>query len=132
MKSRLNKIPILKAEAYYINASHYNRVRLALARLGKPLRIELVNLCGLDVILDDTEWVCVDRKLADLPAVAWTDFKVGVRNNLHKPVACQVRYYHDHADLVCDTVLFSINRYLKTELALKKNHQRYPVSYLPT
>lgn len=132
MKSRLSKIPILKAEAYHINASYYNRVRLALTRLGKPLRIELINLCGLDVILDDNEWICVDRNVSDLPSVAWTDFKIGARNNLHKPVACQVRYYQDHADLVCDTVLFSINRYLKTEMALKESQLRYPVSYLPS
>ena len=131
MNSRFSKIPILKAEAYYVNASHYNRVRVALARLEKPLRIELVNLSGLDIILDDTEWVCVDRNLGDLPAVAWTDFKTKTRNGLHKPVACQIRYYHDHADLLCDTVLFYIHRYLEKKLAAQKADSVHSVSYLP-
>ena len=77
MKSRLSDVPILKSTPTCIEAMYYNRVRIALTRIDNPLRIELINLRGLDIVIDDEVWVCVDRTLNDLPIFAWTDFERG-------------------------------------------------------
>lgn len=130
MKSRFGKLPIIKAATYSVNAAYYNRIRIALLRLEKPIRIELVNLGSLDMLLDDTEWLCVDKNLGDLPTVAWTDFKTGMRNSLNEPVTCQIRHYNDHADLVCETALYSVYRYLEKELKPKTTGLIHPLSYL--
>jgi hypothetical protein len=110
---------------------YYNRVRIALSRLDNPLRIELINLRGLDIVIDDDVWVCVDRTLNDLPIFAWTDFDYSSRTNLFEPVACRLRFYHNHADLICGTVLDLINRNLDSRL-LRLQQQTKPskISYL--
>jgi len=131
MKSRFSKLPIVKAAEYNVKASYYNRIRIALVRLEKPIRIELVNLGSLDMVLDDTEWVCVDKNLGDLPTVAWTDFKTGRRNSLNEAVACQIRYYNDHADLVCETALYYVYRYLEKKLTPKTTGLISTLSYFP-
>ena len=131
MKSRYSKLPIIKAATYSINASYYNRIRIALLRSEKPIRIELVNLSSLDMIIDETEWVCVDKNLSDLPTVAWTDFKTSMRNGLHEPVACQIRHYNDHTDLVCETVLYSVYRYLEKESTPTSRDSIHTLNYLP-
>ena len=131
MKSRLSDVPTLKATPTYIESMYYNRVRIALARIGNPLRIELINLRGLDIVIDDEVWVCVDRTLNDLPIFAWTDFEHGARKNLFEPIACRLRFYHNHADLICGTVLDLINRNLDSRLS-RLNEQNKPskLSYL--
>ena len=65
MRSRLNDIPILKSTQYRMEAVYYNRVHLALKRIGNPLRIELINLRGLDIVIEDDAWICVDRAIGD-------------------------------------------------------------------
>jgi len=131
MKSRLNDVPILKTTPTCIEAMYYNRVRIALSRIDNPLRIELINLRGLDIIIDDEVWVCVDRTLNDLPIFAWTDFENNVRKNLFEPIACRLRFYHNHADLICGTVLDLINRNLDARLTrLQEQNQPSTISYL--
>ena len=97
MKTRLNEVPSLREVPAVVQPSHYNTVRLALIRLGKPLRIELEGLRHLDMLLDDEAWVCVDRMLNDLPVVAWTDFQNDSRSSLNEPAKCQLRLFHAHA-----------------------------------
>jgi hypothetical protein len=110
---------------------YYNRVRLALSRLENPLRIELINLRGLDIIIDDEAWVCVDRTLNDLPIFAWTDFENAARKSLYEPVQCRLRFYHNHADLICGTVLDLIHRNLDNRLAKSSDSfQPASISYL--
>jgi hypothetical protein len=131
MKSRLSDVPILKATPTYIEAMYYNRVRIALSRIGNPLRIELINLRGLDIVIDDEVWACVDRTLNDLPIFAWTDFESGARTNLFDPIGCRLRFYHNHADLICGTVLDLINRNLDARLSrLKEQNKPSKLSYL--
>ncbi|MFV2055843.1 MAG: hypothetical protein ACC707_05210 [Thiohalomonadales bacterium] len=105
MKSRLNDIPILKSVPTYIEANYYNRIRIGIDRLGPPLRIELMNLRGLDLIADTDAWVCVDQAMNDLPILAWTGFETGRRSSLQEAVACELKFYHSHADLICGSVL---------------------------
>lgn len=131
MKSRLSDVPILKTTPTYIEAMYYNRVRIALSRISNPIRIELINLRGLDIVIDDEVWACVDRTLNDLPIFAWTDFEYGARTNLFDPIACRLRFYHNHADLICGTVLDLINRNLDARLSrLKANYTPSKPSYL--
>jgi hypothetical protein len=131
MKSRLSDVPILKTTPTFIESMYYNRVRIALSRIDNPLRIELINLRGLDIVIDDEVWACVDRTLNDLPIFAWTDFEAGARNNLFEPIACRLRFYHNHADLICGTVLDLVNRNLDARLS-RLNEQNEPseLSYL--
>lgn len=88
-----------------MQAGYYNRARLALLRLGNPLRLELHGLHGIDVIMDDYAWMAVDRNQIDLPLLAWTDFDARRRNGLHQPVACRMHLYHFHAGLIMSDVL---------------------------
>lgn len=130
MKSRLHDVPVLKAVSSYIEAYYFNRVRLALCRHSNPLRVELVNLRGLDVILTDDEWICVDRTLNDLPIFAWTDFEYKTRADLRAPVPCQLRFFHNHADLICGSVLDLLNRHLERTLKQDRTARKADVIYL--
>ena len=131
MKSRLSDVPILKSTPTFIEAMYYNRVRIGLSRIDNPLRIELINLRGLDIVIDDEAWVCVDRTLNDLPIFAWTDFEYSARKSLFEPIACRLRFYHNHADLICGTVLDLINRNLDARLSrLQEKNKPSSVSYL--
>lgn len=131
MRSRLSDVPILKTTPTIIEAMYYNRVRIALSRIDNPLRIELINLRGLDIVIDDEVWVCVDRTLNDMPIFAWTDFEYSARNNLFEPITCRLRFYHNHADLICGTVLDLIYRNLDARLSrLQEQNQPTQVSYL--
>jgi hypothetical protein len=103
--SRLRDVPALKVIDSVVAAKHYNRVRLALMRLEDPLRFPLPHLRGLDMVLSDTEWICVDRTLNDLPVLAWTDFQISGRSALYAPVACRLRFYHAYAGLIVGTLL---------------------------
>lgn len=105
MKSRIEDIPKLKTEPSAVDAHRYNQIKLGLLRVENPLRLELPGLRGMDIILDNTTWVCVDRTLYDLPVLAWTDFAAAGRSALHEPIRCLLHYYHIHAELIKDTVL---------------------------
>ena len=119
MKSRIDDIPKLSTEPVSISASHYNQVRLGILRLENPLRIPLPRLRGMDIIINDKAWVCVDRTLYDLPVLAWTDFEVSHRDSLHTPVRCQLNFYHIEADLISETVLNALYK----EIILLLNQQ---------
>lgn len=88
-----------------IEAACYNRVRLALLRLGNPLRIALVQHRGLEVILDDDIWLCVDSLADEQPVLAWREFQVHARDNLHQPIACELWLYHNCAGLIMGAAL---------------------------
>lgn len=88
-----------------MQAVYYNRVRLALLRLGNPLRLEMPGLRGIDVILDDSAWMAVDRNQVDMPLLAWTDFDAGQREALHQAVPCRMHLYHFHAGLLMGDLL---------------------------
>ena len=103
MKSRLNDIPIIKSVPSYVGATHFNRVRLSQIRLDNSLRLELFSLRGLDIVIDDDAWVCIDRTLGDLPVLAWTDFDKDSRKGLHQPVSCKWASNRDAA--VCSAAL---------------------------
>jgi hypothetical protein len=116
MLYRLNDLQPLHTLKRVIQADDYNRVRLALRRIGNPLRFELQNLRCLDIILNDQHWVCVDPCMRDRPVMAWTDFQAARRSAIHTPVECMLRMYHVHAGLVMGEVLDGVGRTLHREL----------------
>ena len=80
-----------------IDAACYNRISLALARLGDPLSVEISPL-RMVMRVERRFWVA--RSLVnEIPLIAWVNFRVGGRG-LHEPVPCQVRLYHFHASLL--------------------------------
>lgn len=121
MATRLEDVPVIKVKPSTIEAEIYNRIRLGLMRLENPLRLTLPGLRGMDVLLDNKAWVCVDRTLYDLPVLAWTEFDTQSRTGLHLPIACRVNYYHIHANVIAETVLATTDRLLKERL---KPYQR--------
>ncbi|NOY71100.1 MAG: hypothetical protein GXP14_01780 [Gammaproteobacteria bacterium] len=114
--TRLEDVPVIKISPVSIAAGNYNRIRLALLRLDNPLRIPLPELRGMDLIVDEEAWVCVDRTLYDLPVLAWTAFKNQGRSALHLPINCQLNYYHIHANVIAETVLTTTDRVLQERL----------------
>ena len=115
MPPRLPSQEPLRTFPKLIEADCYNRVRLALHRLPRPLRVELPDHRGLEALLDDDGWLVVDTLQADQPVLAWVDF--GHRNGLNEPVACVLKTYHVHAGLVMGTALEALARALTDRLA---------------
>jgi len=103
-----------------IEAACYNQVRLALCRLGSPLRIALPDHTGLVIILNDRRWLCVDSNHDDLPIMAWSDFDTHRHNQaLHAPVPCRLHLYHMHAGLVMGSALDALYLSLLDQLAVE-------------
>lgn len=95
-----------------IEAACYNRVRLALLRRGRPLRVAVPNHRGLEMILDDRHWLCVDSFQNDQPILGWDEFETAGRAALHAPVSCRLCFYHVHAGLVMGSVLDALQQAL--------------------
>jgi len=114
---KLDNIHALRILPKTIEAICYNHVRLALARLGNPLRVALPEHRGLEVILNNQHWLCVDSNHDDQPIMAWLDFDTHSYNRaLHEPVPCQLRLYHIHAGLVMGSALDALNQSLAEKL----------------
>jgi hypothetical protein len=96
-----------------IEAACYNRVRLSLARSKRPLRVALPGHRGLEMILENRYWLCVDSLLDDLPVLALHEFETANRSELHAPVRCQLSFYQPHAGLVMGSVLDALQEALE-------------------
>lgn len=88
-----------------IDAACYNHIRVLLLRSKIPLRVDVPRHRGLEAILTDKVWLCIDATRDDQPILAWSDFEVAGRTALHEPVACRLNLYHIHAGLVMGSVL---------------------------
>ncbi|MHB1093325.1 hypothetical protein [Thiobacillus sp.] len=100
-----------------IPATCYNRVRLALIRLGKPLRFDLPGHRGLEMVLTDEAWRCVDSFAGDQLILVWRAFASDGRDDLAKPVTCELYLYHHCAGLVMGTALSAMEEALDARLA---------------
>ncbi len=96
-----------------IEATCYNRGRLALLRLGYPLRVALQQHRGLEVILSNTMWLCVDSNADDQPILAWREFQIHGRRNLIQPVPCELWLYHNCAGLIMGSALDDLDQALE-------------------
>ena len=99
-----------------VSAGCYNHVRLALLRLGKPLRVALAQHPGLEMELHDDIWWCLDSFANDQPIMAWQAFAVHGRSDLTESVACELMLYHYCAGLVMGTVPNDLEQVLETRL----------------
>jgi hypothetical protein len=111
----LTELPALRTWPKVLEAGCYNRVRLSLRRIANPLRVALPGHRGLEMILDDRVWLCVDALHDDQPILAWHAFEA--RNGLHEPVACRLHVYHMHGGLVMGTALEALDAVLRVRLA---------------
>ena len=111
-----SKPTVLRTMPKTIEASIYNHVRLALRRLGSPLRVEVPGHRGLEIVLDNHMWLCVDANADDQPVMAWLNFSVHQRDNLHEPVTCNLELYHRFAGLVMGSALDSLDETLTDQL----------------
>ncbi|HKJ76711.1 MAG TPA: hypothetical protein VKA64_05865 [Gammaproteobacteria bacterium] len=114
--TRHQEVPVFEYRDSALEAGRYNRVQVALKRLGEGLRLELPELKHLEFILQRDAWVVVDTDLEDLPVLAWTDFQVEGRAALHEPVPCRLRLYHANAGLLIKTVLGAMDTILERRL----------------
>lgn len=99
-----------------IEATCFNRVRLALLRLENPLRVALAQHCGLEVILHDDNWLCVDSFADDQLILMWREFQIHPRDNLHHPIACELCLYHHCAGLIMGSALDDLQHVVEYRL----------------
>jgi hypothetical protein len=122
--------PVLESERAVISAPRYNRVRLALAWLDNPARLELTGMHDLELLLSDSSWLCIDTGLGNLPVLAWKEFQTDQRHGLHEPIVCRVDYYNLHAELIKDRVLEIMDRLLAARLQRRRLGPPAQVTYL--
>ena len=101
-----------------IEATCFNRVRLALLRLENPLRIALAQHCGLAVILHDDNWLCVDSFADDQLILMWREFQIHPRDNLYQPIACELWLYHHCAGMIMGSALDDLQQVVANRLTL--------------
>lgn len=116
MAHRLTDLQPIHKLHKVIQANDYNRVRLALLRLGSPLRVPLDGMRCLEMHLEDRFWICVDACMADRPILAWTEFEAAHRAAIHEPVSCELRIFHVHGGLVMGEILDTTGRVLQDRL----------------
>jgi hypothetical protein len=107
---------VLRTMPKSIEASVFNHVRLALRRLGSPLRVAVPGHRGLEIILEDHIWLCVDTTADDQPVMAWLKFGSHHRDSLHEPIGCTLELYHRFAGLVMGSTLDSLDEALTERL----------------
>jgi len=117
MSTQIENVPKLRTVPASISAELYNKVLLAVLRHDAPLRIRLPGLRTIDVVINRNSWICLDRAMYDLPALAWSQINLEGRNALHIPVECELHYYHIHANISAHNVLNSLDFALKETLA---------------
>ena len=117
MDPSIDNIPPLRVMSKTIEAVCYNHVRLALLRLGSPLRVDLPDHRGLEIILNNHHWLCVDSIQEDQLIMAWLDFDTRSHNQaLFEPVPCKLRLYHMQAGLVMGSTLDALDQSLAEKL----------------
>ncbi|VAW84947.1 hypothetical protein MNBD_GAMMA17-2144 [hydrothermal vent metagenome] len=131
MSTRIENVPKLRTVPASINAELYNIALLATLRLEAPLRIRLPGLRTIDVVINRNAWICLDRTMYDLPALAWTHINQKGRNALHTPVDCELHYYHIHANISAHKVLTSLYGALEEVLENAASSQPGKIIVLP-
>lgn len=119
MRSKLEDLPRYSSASTELPAALFNEIRLALIRLEKSIQFPIPGLQNLEIILDVETWIVIDVSLNDIPVVAWLDFEVHHRDTLHKPIKCNVYSYHQHADVIIETVLNELHKELDSRLHQK-------------
>lgn len=116
MYTRLDDIPVFKRRASCMPALYFNHVQQGLKYLGESIRFPIPRLRTLDLILQKDAWIIVDRRLNDFPVAAWTCFDASHRDNLHEGIDCELRFYHQNAELVLERTLEAMEMILGEQL----------------
>jgi hypothetical protein len=127
--TRHDEVLILDRRPGNIDANYFNQAHTALKRIGHQIRFKIPTLNHLDLIVQEHDWIVVDRVLNDIPIVAWTDFQTEGRDNLHEPIACEVRLYHFAARMILKTTLDAMEDILGQSLAEQESNT--PEKVLP-
>ena len=98
-------MPVMASRPAEIEAAVYNLWRRSRLHLGRQTRLQMPDLPQIALILDEDSWVVVNERQHDLPILAWVDFQDAHRDNLHRPVACTLNYYHYMASSIRGKVL---------------------------
>lgn len=121
MKSKLDDLPTFETRQVTVKALHYNLVQVALKRLGSPLRFSLPKLRTLDLHLEKEAWIVVDRSLNDIPVMAWVDFDITARSNLHEDIDCTLKIYHSHASIIIKKTMEAMTLLIGEKLHLPED-----------
>lgn len=116
MSLNINGVAPIRTLSKHLQAGCFNQVRLALIRLGSPLRIELSEL-RVEMVLSPKGWLCVSLETR-APLLAWTAFERPAA--LHRPVACKLNLYHVHAGLLSGIALESLETHLRERLGRRR------------
>jgi len=114
--NNLREIPPLREFPKMVDAPCFNAVRVALLRLGSPLRIELERP-RLLMLIDGQHWVAVSPWDEYMPLLLWKDFDLGQRANLHESVRCTLALFDHRAGLVMGTALDALYSELRAQLS---------------
>ena len=117
MSRRLDDLPIYEQQITEVDAALYNRVQLLKSRRKLPIRFPLEGLRDISLILEYENWIVVDESMGDLPVMAWLDFDIKRRDNLHMPIKCKFNSYHAHAEKIVDQVLKRMTEHLSLMLS---------------
>ena len=100
------EVPHLKTFPAQVEAEFYNCARRAFSRTAQtePLWLDLPGLRSLKLVMMPDAWVVADSALEYLPVLAWTEFSADTHRALHEPVSCQLRYYHNKAQVILEPV----------------------------
>lgn len=120
MSDRLKDVPVYAQRPDTIEARIYNLWRRARHRFSGPLRLDLPGLTGMQLILEEHAWICVDARQFDIPVIAWVEFEDVGRDTIHTPVPCKLNYYHFAASKVRAKVLELMVQELESILAGRK------------
>lgn len=121
MRTRIHEVPACLVETIEVEAERYNLIRLALSRLGGPLRFPLVGLRNLDIVLQRDCWVCVDRSALDLPVAAWNRFENQERLALNADVRCELRHYQVNTDILLPYMWMTMEGILRGRLSRERS-----------
>lgn len=114
----LDRLTPLRTMPKTVPAGHYNDVRLALKRLGNPLRVDVPRL-NVQIVLFDKVWWCLRQYEEEVPLLAWTAFEAK-RDGLLDPVDCVLHLYHCHAGLLMGTALDALQQDLRARLNARR------------
>lgn len=115
--NRVRDVPAIRSMPYTLDAVLYNHVRLALLRISNPLELELGKL-GIDLVLENTNWVGYHCLQLSLPLIAWDGFETN-RSALDTPVGCTMHLYHQHSWLQMPKILLALDEELQLLLSAK-------------
>lgn len=100
MDARLADMPVMAHRRNAIDAKIYNLWQRSKSRLSSPTVLDLPGLKTMRFVFSPEYWVVADSANYYAPIIAWLDFEVDNRSNLHEPIQCRINFYHFAASAV--------------------------------